>query len=92
MRFEFAGEQKTINIQVIPLHVEQFEEPFFLVLFEDVSSAAALLASNIGVNYLLLKVRKTLKTVKLKSLERSWIQLSCLCRELLKLKKQLTKS
>ena len=43
MRFEYAGEQKTINIQVIPLHVEQYEEPFFLVLFEDVSSAAALL-------------------------------------------------
>ena len=43
MRFEYAGEQKTINIQVIPLHVAQYEEPFFLLLFEDVSSAAALL-------------------------------------------------
>ena len=43
MRFEYAGEQKTINIQVIPLHVAQYEEPFFLILFEDVSSAATLL-------------------------------------------------
>ena len=43
IRLELAGEQKTINIQVIPLHIEQFEEPFFLILFEDISSAAALL-------------------------------------------------
>ena len=43
LRLEFAGEQKTINIQVIPLHVEQFEEAFFLILLDDVSSAAALL-------------------------------------------------
>ena len=43
IRLEFAGEQKTINIQVIPLHIEQFEEPFFLILSEDISSAAALL-------------------------------------------------
>ncbi len=43
LRLEFAGEQKTINIQVIPLHIEQFEEPFFLILLDDVSSAAALL-------------------------------------------------
>jgi two-component system CheB/CheR fusion protein len=43
MRFEYAGEQKTINIQVIKLNVDQYEEPFFLLLFEDVSSAAALL-------------------------------------------------
>ena len=43
IRLEFAGEQKTINIQVIPLHVEQFEEPFFLILLDDISSAAALL-------------------------------------------------
>ena len=43
IRLEFAGEQKTINIQVIPLHIEQFEEPFFLILLEDISSAAALL-------------------------------------------------
>src|SRR5208283_4302435 len=32
---------KTINIQVMPLVAKQYEEPFFLVLFEDVSSAAA---------------------------------------------------
>jgi two-component system CheB/CheR fusion protein len=43
VRFEYSGEQKTINIQVVPLHVEQFEAPFFLLMFEDVSSAAALL-------------------------------------------------
>ena len=43
LRLEFAGEQRTINIQVIPLHIEQFEEPFFLILIEDVSSAALLL-------------------------------------------------
>ncbi len=43
IRLEFAGEQKTINIQVIPLHIEQFEEPFFLILLDDISSAAALL-------------------------------------------------
>ncbi len=42
IRLNFAGEQKTINIQVIPLHIEQFEEPFFLILLEDISSAAAL--------------------------------------------------
>ncbi len=43
VRFEFGGEQKTINVKVIPLQFERFEEPFFLVLFDDVSSAAALL-------------------------------------------------
>ena len=43
VRFEYSGEQKTLNIQVVPLHVGQYEEPFFLLLFEDVSSAAALL-------------------------------------------------
>ncbi len=43
VRLNYAGEQKTINIQVIPLHVPQYGEPFFLLLFEDVSSAAALL-------------------------------------------------
>ena len=43
IRLNFAGEHKTINIQVIPLHIEQFEELFFLVLLEDISTAAALL-------------------------------------------------
>ncbi len=43
VRVEFAGEHKTINIQVIPLHIEQFEELFFLILLEDISSAAELL-------------------------------------------------
>ncbi len=38
IRFQSGELQKTVNIQVIPL---QREDPFFLVLFEDVSSAAA---------------------------------------------------
>ena len=42
IRIKLGGEQKTINIQVIPLHIEQFEEPFFLILLDDISSAAAL--------------------------------------------------
>ena len=50
VRFEYAGEQKTINIQVVPLHVEQYEAPFFLLLFEDVSSAAALLRQTMELN------------------------------------------
>jgi two-component system CheB/CheR fusion protein len=41
---KYGGHQKTVNIQVIPLGASQFEEPFFLVLIEDVSSAAALLS------------------------------------------------
>ncbi len=43
IRIDFSKEQRTINIQVIPLRFEQFEEPFFLIMFEDISSAAALL-------------------------------------------------
>src|SRR5208283_3492094 len=43
IRFKHAGEQKTINIQVAPVRVAQYEEPFFLILFEDVSSAATFL-------------------------------------------------
>ncbi len=50
VRFEYAGDQKTINIQVVPLHVEQFVAPFFLLLFEDVSSAAALLRKTMELN------------------------------------------
>ena len=50
VRFEYAGEQKTINIQVLPMHVEQYESPFFLLLFEDVSSAAALLRQTMELN------------------------------------------
>ena len=50
VRFEYAGEQKTINIQVVPMHVEQYESPFFLLLFEDVSSAAALLRKTMELN------------------------------------------
>ncbi len=50
VRFEYAGEQKTINIQVVPMHVEQYESPFFLLLFEDVSSAANLLRQTNELN------------------------------------------
>ena len=41
IRFEHQGKVLTVNVQVIPLKLLQYEEPFFLVLFEDVSSAAA---------------------------------------------------
>lgn len=51
VRFEYSGEQKTINIQVLPLHVPQYEEPFFLLLFEDVSSAATLLRQNTELTF-----------------------------------------
>ncbi len=51
VRFEHAGEQKTINIQAVPLHVAQYEEPFFLLLFEDVSSAAALLRQTMELTF-----------------------------------------
>jgi two-component system CheB/CheR fusion protein len=51
VRFEYAGEQKTINIQVIPLHVPQYVEPFFLLLFDDVSSAAMLLRQTAELTY-----------------------------------------
>ncbi len=50
VRFEYAGEEKTINVQVLPMHVEQYEAPFFLLLFEDVSSAAALLRQRMELN------------------------------------------
>ena len=39
-RFEHRGIQLTVNIQVIPVKLLQYEEPFLLVLFEDISSAA----------------------------------------------------
>jgi two-component system CheB/CheR fusion protein len=49
--FEYAGERKTINIHVIPMHVPQYEEPFFLLLFEDVTSAATLLRQNMELSF-----------------------------------------
>ena len=91
MRFEYAGEQKTINIQVIPLHVAQYEEPFFLILFEDVSSAATLLRQTLELTST-SEGMENVKDRQNKSSGRSWIQLSRLCRELLKLKRQQTKS
>ncbi len=50
VRFKHSGEQKTINIQVVPLHVGQYEAPFFLLMFEDISSAAALLRQTMELN------------------------------------------
>lgn len=47
IRLQYDEQPKTVNIQVIPLRTAQFEEPFFLVLIEDVSSAAALLSQTI---------------------------------------------
>ncbi|MGA2385937.1 MAG: PAS domain S-box protein [Candidatus Bathyarchaeia archaeon] len=47
IRFQYGDQQKTINIQVIPLRAVEYAEPFFLVLFEDVSSAAAHLRQTI---------------------------------------------
>ena len=49
VRFEYYGEQKTINIQIVPLHLPQYDEPFFLLLFEDISLAAALLHKTIAL-------------------------------------------
>jgi len=50
IRFQYGEQSKTINIQVMPLSTKQYEEPFFLVLFEDVSSAAAHLRQNIELS------------------------------------------
>ncbi len=47
IRFQYGEQSKTINIQVMPLRALQYEEPFFLVLFEDISSAAAHLRQTI---------------------------------------------
>ena len=49
IRFQYDTLPKTVNIQVIPLRALQYEEPFFLVLFEDVSSAAAHLRQTIAL-------------------------------------------
>ena len=50
IRFQYGEQSKTINIQVMPLRALQYEEPFFLVLFEDVSSAAAHLRQTIELS------------------------------------------
>ena len=50
IRFQYGEQSKTINIQVMPLSAKQYEEPFFLVLFEDVSSAAAHLRQTIELS------------------------------------------
>jgi PAS domain S-box-containing protein len=50
IRFQYGDQSKTINIQVMPLSAKQYEEPFFLVLFEDVSSAATHLRQTIELS------------------------------------------
>ena len=35
VRFEHEGQEKTVSIQVKPLKLSNYEEPFFLVLFEE---------------------------------------------------------
>lgn len=35
MHFEYQGQQKTVNIQVKPLKLSNYEEPFFLIIFEE---------------------------------------------------------
>jgi two-component system CheB/CheR fusion protein len=47
IRFQYGEQQRTINIEAMPLRALQYEEPFFLVLFEDISSAAAHLRQTI---------------------------------------------
>ena len=50
IRFQYGELSKTINIQVMPLIAKQYEESFFLVLFDDVSSAAAHLRQTIELS------------------------------------------
>ncbi len=52
VQFDYAGERKTINIQVVPLRAPQYDEPFFLLLFEDVSSAAKFLRQTMESSYI----------------------------------------
>ena len=35
VHFEYQGQQKTVNIQVKPLKLSNYEEPFFLIIFEE---------------------------------------------------------
>jgi PAS domain S-box-containing protein len=46
----YGETQKTVNIQVIPLHTPQYIEPFFLVLIEDVSAAVTQLRQTIALS------------------------------------------
>ncbi|MGA3058732.1 MAG: PAS domain-containing protein [Candidatus Bathyarchaeia archaeon] len=50
VRFQYGDQLRTSNIQVIPLRTVEYAEPFFLVLFEDVSSAAAHLRQSIELS------------------------------------------
>jgi PAS domain S-box-containing protein len=50
IQFQYGTEQKTINIQVRPISPSKNSEQFFLVLFEDVSAAAAHLRQTIELS------------------------------------------
>jgi PAS domain S-box-containing protein len=50
IQLQYEKHQKTINIQVIPIRSTQYQELFFLLLIEDVSSAAALLSKTIELS------------------------------------------
>ena len=50
IRFQYGEQPKTVNIQVIPIRALQSEEPFFLILFEDISSAATHLRRTIDLS------------------------------------------
>ena len=50
IRFQYGEQPKTVNIQVMPMSALRYEEPFFLVLFEDISSAAAHLRQTIELS------------------------------------------
>ena len=47
---QYGEQKKTINIQVIPMHLPHFEDPYFLLLIEDVSSAAVFLNKTIELS------------------------------------------
>ncbi len=38
IRIEFDGQPKDINIEVVPMEIPQYEEPFFIVLFEEAAA------------------------------------------------------
>ena len=78
VRFQYGEQSKTVNIQVTPLRSAQYEEPFFLVLFEDVSSAAAHLRKSMELTAT-PEGRKMLRIVKFESSKMSWNLQSCLC-------------
>ena len=42
LRFEFDGHAKAVNFQVKPLKISNYEEPFFLILFEEIGKSTQL--------------------------------------------------